>query len=308
MYNPPIKLNGNSPKQLTPKNPIQLLVEELQSVIKNAVETIKELSKTAEEIKQDAEKKTEELKNEAIDFIKSIEPKNGDDGIDGEPGEPGEIPEIDYDSIVEDVLAKITPPEPQNVDISDVIEKVIAQIPKPEKIDVKKLKSDILKSLPEKKGDLKIITENVEIDPMAIIEKILALPEDKFKLTTKHIDGLQQTIDAIKNQVGRKGYLHGGGDTVVAGQNITITANANGTKTISSNPGGTPIQEIPQGNINGINTNFVLSHTPLSNTLLVIRGGVTMFTLTGDYTILNKTITMTIAPPTGVTLVAAYSY
>ncbi len=71
---------------------------------------------------------------------------------------------------------------------------------------------------------------------------------------------------------------------------------------------GIPIQEIPMGAIDGINNVFTLSQIPKANTLLLVRGGVTMFTLTRDYIISNKTISLTLAPPMGVTLVASYSY
>lgn len=73
-----------------------------------------------------------------------------------------------------------------------------------------------------------------------IVSKILTLPGEKFKLNTKQIDGLDQTIRAMQSQIGERGYLHGGGDTVQAGTNITLTRLANGKTLISSTGGGTP--------------------------------------------------------------------
>lgn len=95
-----------------------------------------------------------------------------------------------------------------------------------------------LSEVPKSKKELKVIQEMIETDPTSVIDKILALPEQersKLKLKTSNIDGLDQTISAFRNQIATgKGYLHGGGDTVVAGTGITITPNPNGTKTISS--------------------------------------------------------------------------
>lgn len=100
---------------------------------------------------------------------------------------------------------------------------------------------------------IKIPKLNPEIDPMKIIDIVLNMPEGK-RLTTKHIDGLEQTIEAIKNQT-KHGYLHGGGDTVKAGTNITIVQNSDGTKTITSSGGGftpmTTIQRLALSATNG---------------------------------------------------------
>ncbi len=68
---------------------------------------------------------------------------------------------------------------------------------------------------------------------MSVIEKIMALPDGKFKLKSTQIDGLEQTLTAFRSQLSR-GYLHGGGDTVIAGTNISITTNSSGQKVISS--------------------------------------------------------------------------
>lgn len=120
----------------------------------------------------------------------------------------------------------------QDADESRIIDAVVKQIPV---VDEKKLFNKILKALPDKKGDLKIIQEKVEIDPMSVIDKILKLAKDgKFELPSKNISGLEQTMRAFQNQIGTRGYLHGGGDTVVAGANITIVPLPNGTKQINS--------------------------------------------------------------------------
>lgn len=82
------------------------------------------------------------------------------------------------------------------------------------------------------------------------------------KLNIKHIDGLEQTLSAFRNQLDRRGgYIHGGGDTVKAGTNVTITSNSDGTKTISSSGGtggGFTESNITSGAIDGTNKTFVM--------------------------------------------------
>lgn len=168
---------------------------------------------------------------EAIQEVKSLEPI---------PGEPGISPDIE--TIRDAVLEKIESPTSIDVEklTEDITKAVIAQLPLPveiQPIDEKALTQKILKSLPENKASLKIIRESFETDPMSVIEKIMSLPEGKFKLTTKHIDGLEQTLSAFRSQLGR-GYLHGGGDTVKAGTNITINTDPDGKKVINATGGG----------------------------------------------------------------------
>lgn len=66
-------------------------------------------------------------------------------------------------------------------------------------------------------------------------------------------------------------------------------------------------QEAPTGTVNGINTAFVLPHTPsaAANVALYLDGGI-QYQGT-DYTISGKNITMTVAPATNQTLWAVYS-
>ncbi len=82
------------------------------------------------------------------------------------------------------------------------------------------------------------------------------------KLSVKHIDGLEQTLSAFSSQLGR-GYLHGGGDTVKAGTNVTITTNSDGTKTIAStSSGGVGAWSTPPESPDGSNLIFSVSAEP----------------------------------------------
>lgn len=69
-------------------------------------------------------------------------------------------------------------------------------------------------------------------------------------------------MSAFRSQLG-KGYLHGGGDTVTAGANITITTDNQGRKVISSTGGGgvpsdTVVDETAYGQVStpGISTDY----------------------------------------------------
>jgi hypothetical protein len=139
------------------------------------------------------------------------EPIPGEKGEKGDPGNNAEP--IDTEQLKAEILAEI--PIAPVIDETKLLKKFLAQVPK-------------------NKASLKVIQESFETDPMSVIEKIMSLPEDKFKLKSSQIDGLEQTLSSFRNQISSRGYLHGGGDTVVAGNNITIVSNSNGTKTINA--------------------------------------------------------------------------
>lgn len=141
-------------------------------------------------------------------------------------------------------------PEEFQLNEKELESRILSKVPQ---VDEKKLsksiRSDILKSLPKKSGDLKIIRESVEIDPISVIDKIMALPVEKrnrLQLSGENISGYDQTISALRNQLGR-GYLHGGGISnitglVTAGTNIAVTGSGTSTAPYvinSSASGGT---------------------------------------------------------------------
>lgn len=194
------------------KSTVEERIEQVETVIRETHET------TAEIIgKMDI--KVTEFEETAVQLIENI--KN----IPQLQGQPGK--------------------DADQVDTKALAQEVLSLIPEPQKIDEKKLKKDIIASLPDRKADLKIIQENIEIDPMSVIEKIMALPEEKRKklqLGTDNISGLQQTIHAFQSQLGR-GYLHGGGisevihDTTLTGKGTTtspLSVVSAGTGTVTS--------------------------------------------------------------------------
>lgn len=219
---------------------IATLVDDLKDVRDNVIEKsdekIAEVSQIAdeskaivEESKKLIEDKVAEFEDTAVQLIKDIKsiPQ-----LQGEPGKDAD--QVDTKAIVKDVLALI---------------------PEPQKIDEKKLRASIISSLPDRKADLKIIQENIEIDPMSVIEKIMALPEEKRKklqLGTDNISGLQQTMHAFQSQLGR-GYLHGGGISNITGliqQGTNVTITGSGTKTdpyIISSSGGSAMTYLVDG-------------------------------------------------------------
>ncbi len=109
---------------------------------------------------------------------------------------------------------------------------------------------------------------------------------DKKALTVKEIDGLEQTLQAFRNQLDRRGgYIHGGGDTIKAGSGVIVTSNPDGTKSISA-AGGISI-ETPSGTIDGSNTTFTVLNAPI----YISVDGLNKFENVG-YTYLAGTITI----------------
>lgn len=78
------------------------------------------------------------------------------------------------------------------------------------------------------------------------------------------------------------------------------------TETISGSAANYAVDETPSGTINGTNVTFVLAHTPIAGTLALYYG--TRLKLSVDYTLSTATITMTIAPVAGASLLADYQY
>lgn len=147
-----------------------------------------------------------------------------------------------------------------------------------------------------------------EIGEQISIEEVISQLKEK-KLSTEHIDGFEQTISSLFDQLRTRhgsGYVHGGGDTIAAGSNITLTRNPNGTTTVASTGGGSLAgsQEKSTTTPDGVAQTFTFTHTPL----LIYWNG-QLQTLTDDYTVSGLTITFTgtLAPSSTAKIVNVYA-
>lgn len=127
------------------------------------------------------------------------------------------------------------------------------------------------------------------------------------KLTVDHIDGLAVGLAQLKDFLARGGY-RGGGDTVAAGTNVTITTDVNGHKTINASGGGSG-NAVYGENLTpqGPGTVYTLAHTPLVGTVRLYRGGAYQQAGT-DYTIVGGIITLAVATQSGEVLLADYFF
>lgn len=223
------KIKGYIPKKIPEKDPtlkesvggVIEMVREFEQVKNDTIEIINEKIQEAEQVlgdvKQIVSKKETEISNfleeakatlnstvsEALEYVKEIK--------EGEPGK-----DADEKVIVQNILDGM--PKFDEVSFKkSVLESI------PPATDENALLKKFLSKIPKSKTDLKVIHENITIDPMSVIEKILELPEDKFKLKTSQIEGLDQTLSTLKNQLGRGGYLHGGGFSNIYNAGILVS-------------------------------------------------------------------------------------
>lgn len=207
---------------------------------------------------------------------------------------------------------KIDHTGPPGKDAPSVNEEVLAQrvlalIPKPKdgqtpEIDYQLIIKEVSKLIPKPQ-------DGAPGKDAPALKDILDYLKSNLKL--EHVPGLRQELDLYRNQVASKIYgrdtaIRGGGDTVAAGANVTITMN-NGVKTISATgSGGTKVRdEVPTGS----GTTFTLAHTPLSGTLQLFRGGARQQAGAGkDYTISGVTITLATSLASSEVLLADYEY
>lgn len=269
-------------------------VTEIQQIRDDVIETvdskIEEIDSSIQLGLSDLEEKSNALvdhvtsnSNEALAYIKTI--KQGNPGKDA-----------DENAITERITAQI----PAAIDTDALEQRILSKVPK---IDEKSLTKKILKAIPENKASLKVIQEKIEVDPISVIEKIMALPDGKFKLKSSQIDGLEQTMSAFRNQLGR-GYLHGGGISnitglIKAGTNVTITGS--GTKTdpyiINSSGSGTSLTLETNSVLNGSQTllnlvqgsNMTITDDGVGNITFASTGSGVNFGIEGQIPFMNPT-------------------
>lgn len=125
------------------------------------------------------------------------------------------------------------------------------------------------------------------VDHQELIEKVTK--KVKGSITTKDVKGFEDAHAVLRNFMAR-GSLHGAGDTVTAGTNVTITTDANGKKVISATSGSTTALT-PTGAVDASNTTYTVASRPSS----VVADGITYFENAG-YTYAALQIVMTNAP------------
>lgn len=151
-------------------------------------------------------------------------------------------------------------------DKQDIIEHVTSRIPKP------------------KDG------VSPAIDHEQLASTVIARILDGKMLKKEHVEGLTQEIASYRAQFANgKGYVHGGGDTVVAGSGVTIIPNSNGTKTISAPGSGGLNYLAATGIVNNTNATFTFASPPI----IVVTNGASYVngfgvTITGTTAVLDN--------------------
>lgn len=265
----------------------------LDDKISEAEIIIEESQNSVAEGTRKIDDKIAEFERTAIGLIKEIQNIPTIKGAQGEPGKT-----IDEVRLKQEILAKIPSQE-------DIIKETLRRIPK---IDTKALTRSIIEAIPDNKDSLKIIQKRFETDPMSVIDKILSLPPDKFKLKSDNIDGLEQTISAFRNQIARKGYLHGGGFSNIyeagalvtngltglnfTGSGIDSVSKTNGIVTVDISGGGSSTSVYVQSfTTSGGTENITLTNIPISLLIVTLNGQV-LLSANGDYSLSGSTLSL----------------
>lgn len=212
-----------------------------------------------------------------------------EDGIDGHTPTEEELLELII-PLIPEVKDGHTPTKKELIDL------IVSLIPKvenghtPTQTELLKLIEPLIP-----KVDIKEIAKLVKVKKSKEIDAdhILSLFGTGKKIPVDFIDGLEQTFSARFHQLAR-GYLHGGGDTVRAGSNITIVNNNDGTKTITAISSGVgawstpPEAPAPNGSI----LVFTVGATAPTD---VVADGITYYAGAG-YTYAGTQITFTNGP------------
>ena len=282
MYRPPIK----TPRKFLPKLPNVPEVSKTVTDLFEISKILSELSAVKNQFSEAIESAVNQIetakKNSLIvdDLIQDVKDRLSQisvmkKGDKGDIGDTGNAAVVDYDRIITTVLDKI--PRPKNgedavVDYQKVVREVLSRI----HIPVPK---------PGKPGN------DAVVDYERIFEVLASkIKEKKIKLSVGDIDGYQDAESVVRRFLAR-GSIRGGGDTVEAGTNVTITTVA-GKKRISAAGGAGFTELTATGTINGTNTAFTFTEQPD----YVVADGV--WYKSGDAWSWNgsDTVTMTIPP------------
>jgi hypothetical protein len=131
-------------------------------------------------------------------------------------------------------------------------------------------------------------------DIQTVVDSVLSIITSG-KLKVEHINGLTDSLSKLKEFLKIGGY-RGGGDTITAGSNVTITT-VNGIKQISASAsGGSGFQQSTSGVVNGSNQIFIWATAP---NVIVVDQGRPMQKVSSDGTVNwtgTTTTTLSIAP------------
>lgn len=182
-------------------------------------------------------------------------------------GDKGDMPSIDYGRLIP-AVAKLIPKPNDGIspDENAISERVAARIRQPKDgetpvLDEEAIAKRISKLLPVQKP--------LSVDHEAIAELAIDKIKKSKKLKTADIDGFENAETVMRNYAAR-GFLHGGGDTVTAGTNVTITTDASGKKVINSaGSSGGLAYLAATGTIDNSNKVFTFASTP---TIVVVNG------------------------------------
>jgi hypothetical protein len=175
---------------------------------------------------------------------------------------------------------------PTKQELEDIILPLIPELPEIKIPDTSIIASDASKmALDELKPLIKENTPTGE----EIVNMVNSLPlKPEFQIDYKHLKNTPE-------------FRFGGGPVGISiDEAIKIAQQYGGSINFADD-------EIPTGDINGVNTDFVLAHTPTAGTLKVYVNG-QRFTVDVDYTLAGNTIIFFTAPPTGSGIICDYRY
>lgn len=145
----------------------------------------------------------------------------------------------------------------------------------------------------EKKELVRILKDSIKIPDFQAIPTIddILVQLKKKKLSSSDIFDLNEKFETLRREIRSVSKMRGGGDTVIAGNNVSIAVDSNGNKVISSTGTGGGSWLTPIGTVDGSNNTFTVASEP---TMVMVDG---MGRIAGlDYTYAGLTIVLVVPP------------
>lgn len=209
---------------------------------------------------------------------------------DGKPGKTPTKSEILFlmRSIMPTVVHGKTPTKEE---ILDLIYPLIPKVKDGEKPSKEELIS-LMKPLHNE------ISDRLSGEVIKLKEELSKKMKDEFEIISKKF------ISSMRTSSRSKQVLGGGGDSVIAGSNVTITR-VGGRKSIAS-AAGSSITFVDNEVAGGSGTTFTLANTPTAGSVKVYALGQKLV-LTTDYSITSSTLTM-VSPWSAGDIIVEYRY